>query len=284
MRRLAANDYGAQVDTPRRNRKSGRSPHSVLIFKENGIKMEAMKAEQAKREQAVAAEKKKFMDHLVEEFQASIGNIAATVSAASNKLQGQATNLSEVSKGTSRKAMTVAAASEETSVNVQVVASAAEELTASIREISAQVDEAAHLISDAVTQIRETDRTVQGVGMVARLKSARSLNSSIKSPVKRTFLPSMLHRGRAGGEAGKGFAVVASEVKNLANQKRRKRLRTSRPASLRCRMKRTSCSGLSKGFAKVIEKISSVSEAYLSLPFPSKPHASAGNCAEHSSG
>ncbi len=260
MRRLAANDYGAHVDYTEAKSEIGQIAHSVLIFKENGIKMEAMKAEQTRREQAAAAEKKKFMDHLIQEFQASVGNIAATVASASNKLQGQATNLSEVSRGTSQKAMTVAAASEQTSVNVQVVASSAEELTASIREISVQVNEASRMIAGAVTQIRETDKTVQGLaGSSAKIGEVVELINQIAGQTNLLALNATIEAARA-GESGKGFAVVASEVKNLAKQTAKATEDiTASIASMQGETNRA-VSAI-EGIASVIEKISSVSDS-----------------------
>jgi len=218
MRRLASNDYEAAVTYTEARSEIGLMATSLQTFKDNGIKMQEMKAEQAKREQEAAAEKKGFVAKLISEFEASVGHIVAMVASAATQLQGNASALSEVSRGTTEKATTVAASSEETSVSVQVVASSAEELTSSIREISSQVNEASRMITAAVAQIQETNFMVQGLANSSgKIGEVVKLISDIAGQTNLLALNATIEAARA-GEAGKGFAVVASEVKNLANQ------------------------------------------------------------------
>jgi len=218
MRRLAANDYEADVTYTEARSEIGLMANSVQTFKDNGLKMQAMKIEQTRRDQAAAEEKKSFIAKLISEFESSVGNIVATVASTSTQLQGSANSLSEVSRGTSQKATTVAAASEETSVSVQVVASSAEELTSSIREISSQVNEASRMITAAVQQIQETNVMVRGLAdSSGKIDQVVQLISDIAGQTNLLALNATIEAARA-GEAGKGFAVVASEVKHLANQ------------------------------------------------------------------
>jgi len=218
MRRLASNDFDANVEYTEARSEIGLIANSVQIFKDNGLKMEVMKAEQAKHDEDAALEKKRFMARLIGEFEASIGNIVSTVASASRELQSNALSLSEMSRGTSEKAVTVAAASEETSVSVQVVASSAEELTASIGEISKQIAESSQMITLAVRRIHETNETVKGLASSSgKIGEVVQLINAIAGQTNLLALNATIEAARA-GEAGKGFAVVASEVKHLATQ------------------------------------------------------------------
>lgn len=218
MRRLAKHDYSAEVSYAEARSEIGQIANSVQTFKENGLRMEAMKVEQARKDQEMAEERKRFVGTLISEFESSVGHIVATVASASTQLQGNASSLSEVSRGTSEKATTVAAASEETSVSVQVVASSAEELTSSIREISSQVGDAGRMIAAAVQEIQATNAVVQGLANSSgKIGEVVQLINEIAGQTNLLALNATIEAARA-GEAGKGFAVVASEVKNLANQ------------------------------------------------------------------
>jgi methyl-accepting chemotaxis protein len=218
MRRLANNDLDAEVAFATARSEIGLIAQSIQTFKENSLKMEALKAEQVQAEEKSAADKRAMVQQLIDSLESSIGAIAGTIASASTELHSNAENLSEVSRGTTRKATTVAAASEETSVNIQVVASSAEELTASIHEISAQVHESGNMIMKAVDEIQNTDKTVQGLAASsAKIGEVVNLIRAIAEQTNLLALNATIEAARA-GEAGKGFAVVAGEVKNLANQ------------------------------------------------------------------
>lgn len=218
MRRLAANDLKTEIDYTDSKSEIGLIANSILTFKENGLKMEALKAEQEEREMRIADEKRELMKQLMKQFEASVGNIAAEVSSSSSQLQENASRLSHMARSTSEKALAVSTASEETTSSVNVVAASAEELTASIREISSRVDEAANIIQETVQQIQEATSTVQSLaGSSEKIGEVVQLISAIAGQTNLLALNATIEAARA-GEAGKGFAVVASEVKGLANQ------------------------------------------------------------------
>jgi methyl-accepting chemotaxis protein len=218
MRRLATNDLAASVAYTEDKSEIGLIANSIQTFKENGLKIEAMKAEKTKKDEENAAERKKFLTELAGQFETSVGNIVHAVASASVELQTSAMKLSEASRRTNRQASTVASAGEEASVSVQVVASAAEELTSSIHEISRQVTEATHMISGAVEQISRTNQTVKGLAdSSSRIGDVVKMINEIAGQTNLLALNATIEAARA-GDAGKGFAVVASEVKNLASQ------------------------------------------------------------------
>ncbi|MGJ4942668.1 methyl-accepting chemotaxis protein [Bradyrhizobium sp. HKCCYLS1011] len=175
--------------------------------------------EQRAQDQANAdKERRRVMNDMADSFEASIGGIVETVSAASGALEGSATTLSSTAERAQQLAATVATASEHASSNVQSVASAAEEMASSISEISRRVQESARMANEAVDQARATtDRVSQLSKAATRIGDVVELINTIAGQTNLLALNATIEAARA-GEAGRGFAVVASEVKALAEQ------------------------------------------------------------------
>lgn len=233
---------------------------ALHTFKENGLRVEAMKADQVKREKEAEAEKKRALQELATEFEASVGNIVQTVASASTELQASAESLSSIALQTSQQTNTVAAASEESSVSIQTVASSAEELTASINEISRQVGDSSRMTSDAVKQVTKTNETVKGLAnSSAQIGDVVKLIRDIAEQTNLLALNATIEAARA-GEAGKGFAVVASEVKNLANQTAKATEEISNRITSMQEVTGTAVSAI-QGIGEIVEKINGVSNS-----------------------
>ena len=189
----------------------------------NGIKvMLAEKARQeaeAKTEQdrIAAAQRKRDMHKLADEFEGAVGEIIQTVSSAATEMEASANSLTTTAERTQELSTAVAAA-EEASANVQSVASASEELTTSVNEISRQVQASARVATEAVDQSRKTNDRVGELSKAASLiGDVVELINSIAGQTNLLALNATIEAARA-GEAGRGFAVVAAEVKALAEQ------------------------------------------------------------------
>lgn len=233
---------------------------ALHTFKENGLRVEAMKADQIKREKEAEAEKKRALQELAAEFEASVGNIVQTVASASTQLQASAESLSSIAQQTSQQTNTVAAASEESSVSIQTVASSAEELTASINEISRQVSDSSRMTSDAVKQVTKTNETVKGLAnSSAQIGDVVKLIRDIAEQTNLLALNATIEAARA-SEAGKGFAVVASEVKNLANQTAKATEEISNRITSMQEVTGTAVSAI-QGIGEIVEKINGVSNS-----------------------
>lgn len=141
---------------------------------------------------------------LAQEFERSVKGLVNIVSASAVNMTGTAQSL--------------AAAAEQTNAQSTTVASASEELMASINEIARQITESSRVAGLAVTEARESERTVDNLVVAAtKIGDVSKLISDIASRTNLLALNATIESARA-GEAGKGFAVVANEVKSLANQ------------------------------------------------------------------
>ena len=218
MRKLAGGDMSAPIPGVERKDEIGKMASTVLVFKDNAVETERLRAEQAEAERLAAERRKRDMHDLANSFEGAIGQIIETVSSASTELEASASTLTSTAERTQQRTTTVAAASEQATANVQSVASATEELSSSVTEISRQVQESARMASEAVTQARTTNDQVGELSKAAaRIGDVVELINTIAGQTNLLALNATIEAARA-GEAGRGFAVVASEVKALAEQ------------------------------------------------------------------
>ncbi|MGJ5010408.1 methyl-accepting chemotaxis protein [Bradyrhizobium oligotrophicum] len=218
MRRLAGGDMAAPIPGTDRKDEIGNMAGAVLVFKNNAIETEKLRAEQAEAEKLAVERRKRDMHDLANSFESAVGEIINTVSSASTELEASATTLTSTAERTQQRTTTVAAASEQATANVQSVASATEELSSSVTEISRQVQESARMANEAVDQARKTnDRVGELSKAAARIGDVVELINTIAGQTNLLALNATIEAARA-GEAGRGFAVVASEVKALAEQ------------------------------------------------------------------
>ncbi len=218
MEVLAAGDLGVEIPDTERKDEIGKMAKTVLVFKENAQKVEAMRKEQAEAEARAAADRKKAMLKMADDFESSVMGVVKGVAASSTEMQSTAKSMSSIAQETSTQATAVAAASTQASTNVETVASAAEELSASTGEIGTRVTEAARIAQKAADESKRTNEIVGKLAeSAAKIGEVVQLINEIASQTNLLALNATIEAARA-GEAGKGFAVVASEVKGLANQ------------------------------------------------------------------
>src|SRR5690606_18114410 len=124
---------------------------------ENAIEMERVKGEQEIAERRAQEDKKRMMQELASSFEAKVGALVSSLSAAATEMESTAGSMTSLAETGNSKAMNVASAAEQTSANVQTVATATEELSASIQEISQQVANSARIANQAVDDARSTD-------------------------------------------------------------------------------------------------------------------------------
>ncbi len=218
MRKIADGDLETEIPARDRKDEIGKMSDAVNVFKQNAIRNKELEAEQEKQKQRSEEEKRMMMHELADNFDASVGGIIETVSAASTELNATAQAMSSIADETSSQSAAVAAASEEAATNVQTVAAASEEMSNSIAEINQQVNQASDAAKQAVGEVEKTGSQMEALANTAdKINDVIGMISDIAEQTNLLALNATIESARA-GEAGKGFAVVASEVKGLAGQ------------------------------------------------------------------
>jgi len=191
---------------------------AYATFKETLKRAKELEAVQAEQEKKAAEERKRIMNEMADQFDASVGEVIGAVASAATELNTAAQSMAGISEETSSQATSVAAASEEATANVNAVAAASQEMSQSIDEINNQVTATSKTSQEAVEHTARTHEQMTALaGTTDKISEVIAMISDIAEQTNLLALNATIESARA-GEAGKGFAVVASEVKALANE------------------------------------------------------------------
>ena len=215
---LAGGNLQAEVPLRERQDEVGDLARSVVVFQENLLEAERLRAAQAEAKRASEMERAAALRAMAERVEAETRDAVGAVVSTMNSMTANAGALARSAAAIAASSAEVSGAAGEARQNISSVASAAEELGASIREISRQVE------GTSASTRRAVERGLQGRDTIAALSaevekigSVARLIADIAGQTNLLALNATIEAARA-GDAGKGFAVVASEVKSLAGQ------------------------------------------------------------------
>jgi methyl-accepting chemotaxis protein len=218
MRKLADGDTGVEIPSTQSKDEVGEMARTVLVFKDNMIHTEELRAEQEAQKLRAAEEKRAAMHAMANNFEMSVKSVVTEVSASASQMRGNAERLSQLAGETKSNSAIVSSSATEAAQTATQVAAAAEELAAAIGEISAQVQKSSGVATQASAQANSINQSMHLlVEKSNRVGEVIQFITNIASQINLLALNATIESARA-GEAGRGFAVVASEVKNLANQ------------------------------------------------------------------
>ncbi|MGX1497441.1 methyl-accepting chemotaxis protein [Labrenzia sp. MBR-25] len=196
----------------------GQLRDTLNIFRGSLIEQRQLADEVDRQREVQAADRKKLMHRLAEDFRESTEAVLAALDNATEGLQVAVDMSTKTADESGSIVQSTTHAADNASGKVDTVAAAAEELTASIADISRQVEATASVVASATGQASVTNRKISNLADAAdKIGEVVVLIQAIAEQTNLLALNATIEAARA-GEAGKGFAVVAAEVKELATQ------------------------------------------------------------------
>ncbi|MFN3807464.1 methyl-accepting chemotaxis protein [Asticcacaulis sp.] len=218
MAQVSKGALDLKIDGQTRGDEIGAMAQTLEVFRQGLMEAETLRSEAEVMKKRAEEDRRRAMLKLADDFEASVGQVVAMVSAAATEMQASASQLTATAQETAAQSIAVSSAAEEAGTNVTSVASAAEEMGASVGEIGRQVASSAETSRAAVSQADAAGEVVNELSEVANsINGIVDLIAGLAGQTNLLALNATIESARA-GEAGKGFAVVASEVKALAGQ------------------------------------------------------------------
>jgi len=218
MKQLSAGDTKIKMGYRGRRDEIGQMIEAIEVFRRNTIEIQAMQDSHRESEEQRALNRKREMDALAAEFEASVKNLTVQLAESVTVVRSNAETMSKAANDTSKQSNSTVETVAGTQENVDSVAQAASELARTIDELARRMNNILKLAND-MSQQSETSNSGLGrlVASVERIMPITNLIQGIAQQTNLLALNATIEAARAGA-AGKGFAVVAAEVKALAQQ------------------------------------------------------------------
>jgi methyl-accepting chemotaxis protein len=218
MKKLSAGDTKINMGYRGRHDEIGQMIEAIEVFRRNTIEIQAMQDSYREDEKQRALNRKREMDALAAEFEASVKGLAVQLAETVTVVRSNAETMSKAANDTSEQSNSTVKTIVGTQENVESMAQAASELTRTIDELAQRMNNILKLAND-MSQQSETSNSELGrlVASVEQITPIANLIQGIAQQTNLLALNATIEAARAGA-AGKGFAVVAAEVKALAQQ------------------------------------------------------------------
>ncbi len=218
MLRLANGDATVTLRAEGQKDEIGDMAGAVVVFRENMIEAERLRAQNAEAEKRAEEERVAMLNALADSFEMSVTEMVDTVASAAGSMQANAFELADTARASGRDVGHAAQYSQESADNIEMVAVATDELKSSIQDVTSQITSSASFAQDAVSAANESNTVVRSLGEAAgKIDGIVQIIQDIAEQTNLLALNATIEAARA-GDAGRGFSVVASEVKNLAEQ------------------------------------------------------------------
>lgn len=149
---IAAGNLDQPIQGSNRTDEVGQIAQALEVFKSNAIESKRLETEQKQKDEDATALRRSQTLRLADAFEKQIGEVAKTLSSATNQLEQDAIELANASQETNSQIAGVSSTSETSAIGADAIANATSEMSTASREIAQQVQ----ATSTATRQAAET--------------------------------------------------------------------------------------------------------------------------------
>jgi urea transport system substrate-binding protein len=214
---LAGGNLFVKIPAATRSGPVGDLARAMEALRKTAGEAEATAAEQqADRERA--AQRQASLEAFVSRFEATVGTVEQTLTAAAGAMRQTADTLVDQAHRATGQSTLVSQAAGTMSDDAGQLAVSAQEMEGSIDDTRQRMRDVVRVIGESVRAVERTDEAIRELASAAqRIGEIVGLINGIAGQTKMLALNATIEAARA-GDMGKGFAVVADEVKKLAGE------------------------------------------------------------------
>jgi methyl-accepting chemotaxis protein len=218
MQALSRGDTNIRLSHQGHGDEIGKMIEAIEVFRANALEIQSMQRSQREADEQRAAQRKREMTALAEEFEGSVKQITRQLVEAVTAVKSNAEAMAKAAQDTREKSVSAVNSVVDTRQNIESVAQAASELSRTIDDLARRTGEVFKLTNDTAAQSEAAGSELAKLAAsVEQILPITDLIQGIAQQTNLLALNATIEAARAGA-SGKGFAVVAAEVKSLAQQ------------------------------------------------------------------